>query len=82
MMVDLTDGYRDTVDGVKQFVSESGYTFPVYFDTEGSASSAYGISSIPLTLFIDADGNIYKGMLGAMHETTLSEYISALLEVK
>lgn len=32
MMVNLTDGRRDTVDGTKKFVSEKGYTFPVYFE--------------------------------------------------
>ena len=37
MMVNLTDGYRDTVDGTKRFVSGKGYTFPVYFDKIGRA---------------------------------------------
>ena len=81
MMVDLTDGYRDTVDGVKAFVSENGYGFPVYFDTGYSASRAYGLFSMPMTLFIDANGNEYQRMLGAMNESTLNEYIKGLLEV-
>ncbi|MBQ7499325.1 MAG: TlpA family protein disulfide reductase [Clostridia bacterium] len=78
MMVDMTDGYQETVDSCKQFISENGYTFPVYFDTEQSAARTYGVSSIPLTVFIDADGNEYTRQLGAMHESTLKEYIDQL----
>ena len=79
MMVNLTDGYRDTVDGTKRFVSGKGYTFPVYFDTKDNAASAYNVSSIPQTTFIDAKGNIYTTRIGAMSEATLRSYLNALL---
>ena len=79
MMVNLTDGYRDTVDGTKRFVSGKGYTFPVYFDTKNNAASAYNVSSIPQTTFIDAKGNIYTTRIGAMNEATLKIYLNALL---
>ena len=79
MMVNLTDGYRDTVDGTKRFVSGKGYTFPVYFDTKDNAASAYNVSSIPQTTFIDANGNIYTTRIGAMNEATLRIYLNALL---
>lgn len=79
MMVNLTAGYRDTVDGTKRFVSGKGYTFPVYFDTKDNAASAYNVSSIPQTTFIDAKGNIYTTRIGAMNEATLRIYLNALL---
>lgn len=79
MMINLTDGYRDTVDGTKRFVSGKGYTFPVYFDTQDSGGSAYHIVSIPQTVFIDTNGNVYKTHIGAMSEATLRLYIDALL---
>ena len=79
MMVNLTDGYRDTVDGTKRFVSGKGYTFPVYFDTKDNAASAYNVSSIPQTTFIDAKGNIYTTRIGAKDEATLRIYLNALL---
>ena len=78
MMVNLTDGYRDTVDGTKRFVSGKGYTFPVYFDTKDNAASAYNVSSIPQTTFIDAKGNIYTTRIGAMNEATLRIYLNAV----
>ncbi len=58
LIVDLTDGIYDTVDIVKDFISENGYTFPVYFDIDGSAVNAYDIAAIPVTVFINADGTL------------------------
>ena len=49
LMVDLTDGAMETVDGVKDFVATFGYDFPVYFDTLNSAGMAYDVSAIPVT---------------------------------
>lgn len=79
MMVNLTDGYRDTVTSVKQFITENGYQFPVYFDTKSQGADAYNVYSVPLTVFIRGDGTIYKTHTGAMRETTLQKYIDALL---
>ena len=52
MMIDLSDGYRETPDAVKKFLSENGYTFPVYYDSEGSAAKAYNALSIPFTVIL------------------------------
>lgn len=57
MMINMTDGARDTVDGVKDFVAGGEYSFPLYFDTELDAAYAYGVYSIPMTVFINADGS-------------------------
>ncbi len=56
VMVNMTDGTEDTIDSVKEFIEETGYEFPVYFDTEMSAAVAYGVSGIPVTYIIDKDG--------------------------
>ena len=79
LMVDLTDGLRDTVDGAKAYVAEKGYTFPLYFDTESSGAIAYAVYSIPLTVFIDADGNVRASRIGAMDEAMLYGYIEELI---
>ncbi|MBQ8975556.1 MAG: TlpA family protein disulfide reductase [Oscillospiraceae bacterium] len=78
MMVDLTDGQRDTVDVVKEFVDNNDYSFPVYFDTKSSAAAAYGVYSIPMTVFIDEEGYITGTHIGAMEESTLKEYLDKL----
>lgn len=79
MMINLTDGQRETTSLVKSFIEKNNYTFPVYFDTEGNASSLFDLSSIPVTVFIDADGNYKGGRRGAMTENILRSYINILL---
>lgn len=80
MMVNLTDGTSETVDGVKAFVSENGYSFPVYYDTQSEAAYTYGISSVPMSVFIDKDGNIVNVRVGAMSEASLENEIKEITE--
>jgi len=80
VMVDLVDGSRETVEKGKAYVEEQGFLFPVYFDTEGEAGAAYGISSIPTTIFINEDGFIVNGTQGAMDEEALRLGISGITE--
>mgnify|MGYP002868861670 CR=1 FL=1 len=49
VIVNLTDGDRETVESAKQFIEEAGYEFPICFDTEGKGMYAYGVMSIPMT---------------------------------
>ena len=79
LMVNLTDGVDETVSGVKTFVDSNGYTFPVYFDVEYDGAVTYGISSIPQTFFLNADGEIVGSQLGSMDEATLEANILSLL---
>lgn len=79
MMINLTDGYNETLNGVKEFVLDSGYSFPVYYDTKYDAANTYGIYSIPETVFINADGSIYYRQLGAMSEKVLGNYIKQMI---
>ncbi len=79
LMVNLTDGYDETIEKVNAFTKDNSYTFPVYFDTKANASVAYSISSIPLTVLVDAEGNIVASQVGAMDEATLKGYIDMLI---
>lgn len=80
MMIDLTDGFRDTEEGVKQFIGQNGYTFPIYYDTDFEAAAAYRISAIPLSVFINADGVIVADHVGAMNADILQSYIDMLMK--
>ena len=79
VLVNLTDGKRETIDGVKSFIEENGYTVPVYFDTEMKGAYSYGAYSIPLTYFMDAQGAVVSGRLGAMTREDLFNQIQVLL---
>ncbi len=78
MMVDIADGQRETKETGSQYVAEQGYSFPLYFDTEEEAIDAYGITSIPTTIFIDKDGYIVKKSTGAMEKEILLENIDLM----
>jgi thiol-disulfide isomerase/thioredoxin len=78
MMVDLADGQRETIEAGTQYIEEQGFSFPVYFDTEQEAAYAYGIMSIPTTLFIDKDGYIVTGAVGAIDAETLRKWIDSV----
>ena len=78
LIVNCTDGGRETVDTAKAFLSDAGYTFPVYFDTTYMGTYLYGASSIPLTYFIDAEGNLTAYYMGAMSENILQQGIDMI----
>jgi len=80
MMVNLTDGNRETVKSVKNFVADNHFIFPVYFDTRSEAAYAYNIFSIPTTLFINKDGEIVDTRIGMITEDYLLEQIEKLLK--
>lgn len=68
MMVNVTDGSQETMESARDFLAEAGYEFPVFYDTELDAAMTYGATGLPMTIFIDADGNLVtyaRGMLQA-----------------
>ncbi len=79
MMVNMTDGSRDTVESASAFVSDNGYSFPVYYDRDLDAAYTYGASSIPMTVLIGADGNIVGAQVGVLTEEQLRTILDAEL---
>ena len=80
LMVNATDGSRETVDTASALIGQEGYTFPVFYDTEMSASTAYGVYSLPTTYFIDAQGYAVAQARGAISAETLQKGIDMIRE--
>lgn len=78
LMVDLVDGKRETVKKGNEYITDSGYSFPVYFDTAQEAANAYGIMSIPTTVFIDSDGYVITGYQGTIDEEIILKGIEMI----
>ena len=78
LMVNMTDGSRETLDSAQSFVAEKGYTFPVYFDTEQNAALTYSVYSLPSTYFIDAEGGAVARAVGAIDRETLQTGIDMI----
>ena len=53
------------VGEVKSFISESGYSFPIYYDKNDSLSQKFAVRSIPTTYLIDGKGIIRQKFLGS-----------------
>ena len=79
MMVNQTDGSHETVDTASAFIQSTGYTFPVYFDTDLKAASMYDVSAIPMTFFIDAEGNFIAYAQGTLSADGLAQGISMIM---
>lgn len=79
LMVNLTDGARETVDSATNYVTEQGFSFPVFYDTDTDAAMAYRVFSIPTTYFIDSDGYAVARLVGATDGETLAQGIDLML---
>ena len=78
LMVNMTDGSRETVETASAFIEEQGYTFPVFFDTTSEAAYTYGAYSLPTTYFIDAEGFAIAQATGAIGADTLQQGIDLI----
>ena len=78
LMINLTDGYRETVEVAAAFIENQGYSFPVFFDTAYEASNTYGVSSIPTTYFLNAEGKLIAKASGAIDAATLQRGIDMI----
>jgi len=74
-------GYGNEQDeaGVKAFLEENGYTYPVMMDTEAELLMQYGITAYPTTFMIDKEGNIFGYVPGAIPEEFMESIIQQTL---
>jgi len=77
LMVNMTGG-RETLSSAKEFISEKGYTFPVFYDKDSDAARTYSVYSLPTTYFIDAQGYLIAQATGAISADTLQRGIDMI----
>ena len=78
VILNLTDGSSETVESAHAYIESQGYTFPVYYDTAMEGAMAYGVTGVPMTLFIDADGNLVAYYQGAMSADIIQRGIDVI----
>ena len=78
LMINMTDGDRETVETASAFIAKKGYTFPVFYDTQYSAAIAYSVYSLPTTFFIDANGVGVAYASGAINAEILQRGIDMI----
>ncbi len=78
VILNLTDGSSETVESAHGYIESQGYTFPVYYDTAMEGAYTYAVTGVPMTLFIDAEGNLVAYYQGAMSADIIQRGIDAI----
>lgn len=78
LAVNLT-GTEKSVQGVREFLSAGGYTFPVLLDEDNAVAEQYQVRAIPTSIFIDAAGVITYRYSGAMNKEKLEAALDKVM---
>ena len=62
-------------EGIKDWITDSGYTFPVLFDTTGEVFGKYGVNGLPTNFFIYPSGELNGYLPGYIEKDVLEHYI-------
>lgn len=82
VLVNLTDGNQETLESASSFIAQQGYTFPVYYDTDIDAAMVYGVSAVPVSYFINAEGFFVAWAQGALSANMLQQGVDKLLNAE
>lgn len=80
LMVNMTTSNGESQERASKLIDEQGYSFPVFYDLEGDAATAYGVYALPTTYFIDAEGYGVAMASGAIDKETLERGIGMVTE--
>lgn len=81
VMLNVTEGARETREKAEKFYADQGYSFPVYFDDQGlQGTNTYGVTGFPTTYFIDRNGNLAAWAGGMIDEEALRRGIQLAQE--
>lgn len=64
---------------VEAFVARLGIAYPVLIDETGATARAYGVSALPTTFFVAADGRIHNKLVGEADAATFERLAQELL---
>lgn len=79
LMVNMSTGMGDSREKSSKFLTDGNFTFPVYYDDNSEAAINYGISGVPMTIFVDAEGYIQNIARGMLTQDRLESAIQSLM---
>lgn len=68
----------EAVNQAEAYISDNGYTFPVYFDPASEASAVFAASGLPVTYFIGSEGEMIARALGKIGLDTIEQGIEMI----
>ena len=69
---------NETAEVVARFAIETGSQLTLVTNFAGDIGDAYGVTNLPLTVFINSDGSIAARHIGALNLAVINEQIEAL----
>jgi cytochrome c biogenesis protein CcmG/thiol:disulfide interchange protein DsbE len=64
---------------IEGFIAKLGVTYPVLLDPGSKVTRQYGVTGLPMTLFIGRDGRVKGRILGETDEATFRRKLEELL---
>lgn len=80
ILVDVTDGSKETRETAEEYLKEKAYDFPVYYDIYGSAKEAYGTRAIPAAYFINSDFELIARANGTLSREALEQGLKMAID--
>ena len=68
-----------TLQDAEDLLEELGVTYPTGFTNDSNVIKDYRVFGLPATIFIDAEGNIFKNWGGALNLDVLRDQSNAML---
>ncbi len=78
IMMNVTDGQRETRETAMAYIEEAGYTFPVYFDEGLQVCDLLGVYAYPTTVFVNASGQAVAAVQGQISKETILQGIALI----
>ncbi len=78
-LVILGVNVRENPEAVRRFLGEVGVDFPVVLDPDVAVVNRYLVTSLPMTFFIDREGQLRTLVVGGMNKTILDERLATIL---
>lgn len=72
--------FDDEASAVQELASRYSVTYALGLEAEGSISAAYGVTGVPETFVVDADGKVAHAYIGSVTADELREALDGLLE--
>ncbi len=79
-VVFLGISFQDTTGASQAYAADHHLTWPLLSDPASNTALAYGISGVPETIFIGADGRVASKRIGPVSYRLLNERIGRLLQ--
>jgi len=78
LMINMTDGRRDTKENVEKFMKRNNFDMKVLLDTEGNAAQLYNIRYLPTTYIINSKGVVSGTLTGGTDKANVLKMLKGI----